>query len=150
MPKEDIHNKIKLLVEEANASGIYKFGVDASIKNGTKVLVLRRKKGDALPGMYVIPGGAVEDGETLEHALEREVTEETGLHVKNILEYLLYFDIELNGTGKIRIFVFSVDADIIEVKLTEHDDYKWISRDQPDTLPTTKEMRIVLESILVV
>jgi ADP-ribose pyrophosphatase YjhB (NUDIX family) len=40
-----------------------------------RVLFVRR--GDS--GMYAIPGGAVEIGETLAQALRREVMEETGL-----------------------------------------------------------------------
>lgn len=46
-----------------------------------RVLLIRRGK-DPLRGRWVVPGGTVELGETLEEALVREVEEETGLVVK--------------------------------------------------------------------
>lgn len=45
-----------------------------------KVLLIRRGK-EPLRGRWVVPGGTVELGETLEAAVVREVEEETGLVV---------------------------------------------------------------------
>lgn len=45
-----------------------------------RVLLIRRGK-EPLRGRWVVPGGTVELGETLEAALVREVEEETGLIV---------------------------------------------------------------------
>jgi ADP-ribose pyrophosphatase YjhB (NUDIX family) len=55
------------------------------IKNG-EVLLIKRVKPDAI--YWVFPGGGVEEGETLEDALRREMLEETGLTV-NILKLVL-------------------------------------------------------------
>jgi 8-oxo-dGTP diphosphatase len=46
-----------------------------------RVLLIRRGK-EPLRGRWMIPGGTVEAGETLEEALVREIEEETGLTVK--------------------------------------------------------------------
>lgn len=46
-----------------------------------EVLLVRRAKEPA-KGMWSLPGGAVELGETVRDAAQREVKEETGLHVE--------------------------------------------------------------------
>ena len=55
-----------------------------------RVLLIRRGK-EPLRGRWVVPGGTVELGETLEQALVRELQEETGLRVAP-LEVLTVFD----------------------------------------------------------
>lgn len=49
------------------------------IRDG-RVLLIRRGK-EPLRGRWLVPGGTVELGETLEEAVVREVREETGLEV---------------------------------------------------------------------
>ena len=55
-------------------------GVGAVIVDGGRVVLVKRRY-DPLKGRWSLPGGAVEVGETLEAALAREMTEETGLVV---------------------------------------------------------------------
>ena len=52
----------------------------AIIRNG-RVLVVRRARAPAV-GVYTLPGGGVECGETLIEAARREVLEETGLTIE--------------------------------------------------------------------
>jgi 8-oxo-dGTP diphosphatase len=54
----------------------------AIIRNG-HILVARRARGPAL-GVWTLPGGVVEAGETLIEALVREVAEETGITVEPV------------------------------------------------------------------
>jgi 8-oxo-dGTP diphosphatase len=56
-------------------------GVGAVLIHEGRVLLIRRGK-EPLRGRWVVPGGTVELGETLEEALVREVEEETGLVVR--------------------------------------------------------------------
>ena len=69
-------------------------GVGALIFNGGRVLLVERGK-EPLSGYWSLPGGVVETGERLEHALIREVFEETGLHVSpgtiaTVFERIMY------------------------------------------------------------
>ncbi len=57
--------------------------VSAAIIRGGKVLVVRRARMPAL-GVYTLPGGGVETGETLVQAVTREVREETSLAIEPV------------------------------------------------------------------
>ena len=57
--------------------------VSAAILRGGKVLIVRRARKPAL-GVYTLPGGVVEAGETLEDAIRREVREETTLEIEPV------------------------------------------------------------------
>lgn len=46
-----------------------------------KVLLGLNRKGGHYEGSYVVPGGGIEEGETKEEALRREMREETGIDV---------------------------------------------------------------------
>src|SRR5215475_16125896 len=54
--------------------------VSAAIFRDSRVLIVRRGRPPA-HGLYTLPGGGVELGETLEQAVIREVREETGLAI---------------------------------------------------------------------
>jgi 8-oxo-dGTP diphosphatase len=55
----------------------------AIIRNG-RVLIVRRANAPA-HGLYTLPGGVVESGETLIEAVKREVMEETGLTIEPVV-----------------------------------------------------------------
>ena len=58
-------------------------GVAATVFSGENVLLVRRGNEPSY-GLWGLPGGVVELGETVEEALTREVKEETGLSVRPI------------------------------------------------------------------
>ena len=71
-------------------------GVGGVVVRDGRVLLIRRGK-PPLYGRWVVPGGTVELGETLEEALVREMEEETSLRVEPV-EVLTVFDrIEREG-----------------------------------------------------
>jgi 8-oxo-dGTP diphosphatase len=57
--------------------------VSAAIVRDGKILVVRRARAPA-HGLYTLPGGVVEAGETLMEAVAREVREETGMTVEPV------------------------------------------------------------------
>lgn len=50
-----------------------------------EILVTKYKEGNLKEGYYDIPGGKIEEGETAEQTAIREVNEETGIIVKNLM-----------------------------------------------------------------
>jgi ADP-ribose pyrophosphatase YjhB (NUDIX family) len=57
--------------------------VSAAIFRDGKVLIVRRARPPA-HGLYTLPGGGVELGETLEEAVIREIREETSLEIEPV------------------------------------------------------------------
>ncbi len=72
-----------------------------------KVLLIRRGK-EPLRGRWVVPGGTVELGETLEEALVREMREETGLTVEPA-EIVTVFDRIQRESGRVVYHYVIVD-----------------------------------------
>jgi 8-oxo-dGTP diphosphatase len=72
-----------------------------------RVLLIRRGK-EPLKGRWVVPGGTLELGETLEEALVREMAEETGLRVA-VGEALTVFDRVERHEGVVRYHYVIVD-----------------------------------------
>ena len=57
--------------------------VSAAIFRNGRVLIVRRARAPA-HGLYTLPGGGVELGETLEEAVMREIREETNLDIEPV------------------------------------------------------------------
>jgi 8-oxo-dGTP diphosphatase len=55
--------------------------VDAVVVRDGKVLLVKRGR-PPFEGLYALPGGFVEEGETVEAAAERELLEETGVRAR--------------------------------------------------------------------
>jgi 8-oxo-dGTP diphosphatase len=72
-----------------------------------RVLLVKRGK-EPLLGRWVVPGGTVELGETLEEAIVREIEEETGLTVVP-REVLTVFDRIEREAGRVRHHFVIVD-----------------------------------------
>jgi ADP-ribose pyrophosphatase YjhB (NUDIX family) len=57
--------------------------VSAAIIRDNRVLIVQRAKPPS-GGLYTLPGGVVETGETLHEAIRREVLEETGIAIEPV------------------------------------------------------------------
>jgi 8-oxo-dGTP diphosphatase len=71
-------------------------GVGGVVVRDGRVLLIRRGK-EPLYGRWVVPGGTVELGETLEEAVVREMEEETCLRVEPVLVLTVFDRIQREG-----------------------------------------------------
>ncbi len=98
--------------------------VDAIIQNSNSILLVKRSK-DPYKNQFALPGGFVNEGETIEEAIKREVYEETSLEVHPIDILGVYSDPKRDPRGHIMTVVFIVL--IIRGNPSAGDDAKEIS-----------------------
>ena len=133
------------LLPDAAAQGIERIVVAAVIRDGDKALLLERNRDDYLGGMFELPGGVVETGETLDAALRREVAEETGFALSGIDRYLGCFDYRSRGGRLTRQFNFLVTVQGTPVvTLSEHASFAWVGIAELAEYPVSPEVGEVL------
>lgn len=81
--------------------------VDAIIQKSNSILLVKRSK-DPYKNQFALPGGFVNEGETIEEAIKREVYEETSLEVHPIDILGVYSDPKRDPRGHIMTVVFIV------------------------------------------
>jgi 8-oxo-dGTP diphosphatase len=104
--------------------------VSAAIFRDDNILLVRRARSPA-KGLYTLPGGRVEFGESLAAALRREIGEETGLQVE-IAGLAGWREVlpAAGGGGHFVIMSFAARWRANEVVLNEElDDFKWLAPD---------------------
>lgn len=137
-----------LLIEKGKKEGIIKNVVGAIVLNkNNEILILTRKKDDFMGGIDELPSGNMENEEKINESLIREIKEETNLEIENITSYINSFDYISKTGKKTRQFNFAVTVKSTNnVKLTEHDSYKWMSIDEAiKSTKITNEVKFVLE-----
>ncbi|MFK5894120.1 MAG: NUDIX domain-containing protein [Pseudomonadota bacterium] len=102
----------------------------AIITHNNKILSVRRGADKHLAGYWEFPGGKLEQGETLEACLKRELEEELGINAC-IGDYVGQSTHDY-GKQLIRLNAFMVPVASIEMTLTDHDKSKWLSHDELD------------------
>lgn len=91
-----------------------------------KILIAQRGDTDPLAGRWEFPGGKVENGETPQQCLIRELKEELNLQI-SVGEQI---GVHLCRYQHIHIELMLFRAEILNgrIKLNEHADYRWVNR----------------------
>ncbi|MFO8024631.1 NUDIX hydrolase [Thiohalophilus sp.] len=109
--------------------------VGAVVRRGKAILLIQRGT-EPNAGQWTIPGGKVRAGESLQQAAEREIREETGIHIR-AGEPIFSFDvIERDNEGELRYHYVIVDllADYLDGEPQADDDVLDAAWIEPDTL----------------
>ena len=105
--------------------------VAAIIRDGNKIFATQRGYGEFKDG-WEFPGGKVEEGETPQEALKREIEEELETEIE-VGDYLTTIE---HDYPKFHLSMKCYWARIIEGKpvLLEHEAARWLSREELDTV----------------
>ena len=103
--------------------------VDCIIDINSKIVLIERKNP---PYGWALPGGFVDEGETVEDAVRREMKEETNLSLENLKQFHVYSNPGRDPRGHTVSVVFTANG-IGELKA--QDDAKEIGLFREDTLP---------------
>lgn len=128
-----------------------RIGVGAVVLREGRVLLVRRGVAPA-NGLWAIPGGALELGETLREAAEREILEETGITIR-AGEPVFTCDVcQRDDDGRVRFHYVIVDlaADYVSGKVMAADDAleaRWVAPEEIEHLPATKTTLKLLRQI---
>lgn len=106
--------------------------VGAVIVHDGMILCAQRGPDGNLPGLWEFPGGKIEQGETKQAALEREVTEELGCTVSVGRELTTTTYEYPFGEVALTTFYCSLVSGVPE--LTEHSATRWLPPEQLDVL----------------
>lgn len=106
--------------------------VGAVIVRNDEILCAQRGLGGSLGGMWEFPGGKIESGETPRQALEREIQEEL-LCAVTVADEVTSTTYEYDF-GIVTLTTFYCELVDGEPQLTEHEDAKWLKRDELSTL----------------
>ena len=105
-----------------------------------RVLLIQRARKPYF-GMWSLPGGRLEPGETAEQAAEREIKEEVGLSVWRLHPIRRMF----LGEGHFVLQVFATEAFEGEITASnEVTDYRWASLDEIGFMHTTPDLADVV------
>ena len=108
------------------------------------VLILKRgASAPWMPNMWNLPGGGVEDGESIESAAKRECQEEAGISVNLIRKITTHYDEDFD------LHIFEATTDSSEVSINfESSQYAWIDRDSVEKYSFVPYVKEAIVSVL--
>ncbi len=102
----------------------------AIIVKDHKVFLARRKPGAHLAGFWEFPGGKLEEGETPEQCLARELLEEFNIQVR--VGHFVGESLYDYGAKLIRLLAYEVEHVSGDFELIDHDEMRWLDESELD------------------
>ncbi len=129
-----------------------RLGVGVVIFKDELVLLIKRGK-EPNKGIWTVPGGLVQIGESVEQAAHREILEECNITI-NLAGLIDYFEfVEKDDEQKIKYHYVVLDfaAEYVSgnlLALTDAEDAKWVNPDQLENWEITEKTLMLINKAL--
>lgn len=101
--------------------------LSALIRRGEEILIMKRAVGTAA-GAWYFPGGGLEEDETPEDGVRREIREEAGLEVENLALFRVWPSRQPSGIPALALmYTCDVPEGTEPVLNFEHSAHRWVS-----------------------
>lgn len=138
--------KAKLEERHKKAKGSISFATVLFINERSEVLLIRRKNTGFADGLYALPGGKIESGETASEAAQREAQEEVGIVVDGLK--LVHVVNRQGPETEFYVFVFKAEkwqGIPFNCEPTKSDDVHWFPlQELPENILPAHKQAILL------
>jgi 8-oxo-dGTP diphosphatase len=116
-------------------------GVGAIVVREGKVLLVKRAAPPSR-GLWAIPGGSLELGETLQSGAEREILEETGIRIRAGAPIYAFDFLEYDASDRLQyhFVVVDMEAEYVAGEVQAADDAldaRWVSPEDLEGMPVS-------------
>jgi 8-oxo-dGTP diphosphatase len=116
-------------------------GVGAIVVREGKVLLVKRAANPSR-GLWAIPGGSLELGETLQRGAEREILEETGIRIRAGAPVYAFDFLEYDANNRLQyhFVVVDMEAEYVAGEVQAADDAldaRWVSPEDLEGMPVS-------------
>ena len=109
------------------------------------ILLLKRSNKVESGGEWNLPGGGLEENEKPLDSIKREIVEEVGIEVADIKPYGSYSF--KNNDDNLIVIYYKSQISSADIKLNwEHDDFRWVTRDEALSMEITEVTRFFFEN----
>ena len=102
-----------------------KIVVAAVIEKDGRILIARRKRGKQRAGTWEFPGGTLEEGETCEQCLKRELEEELAIATE-VGELICTSEYSYASDFSIKLLAYRVTIVSGTFRLNDHEEMRWV------------------------
>lgn len=126
-------------------------GVGAIVIREGRVLLVQRGI-EPSRGLWAIPGGSLELGETIQEGAEREILEETGIVIRagDPIHTFDFFERDQAGRIRFHYVIVDVTAEYVSGDVRADDDAadaRWLSPGELEVLPVSRNTLRVLQKV---
>lgn len=115
------------------------------IYKNNKFLIAKRNIKKSQGGLWEFPGGKIEKNETYEQALIREIKEEFNADIK--IDRYIGENIHNYPEKEIKLIFYKATLLSEKIQLIEHEDYKWITKQEKEKFEFAEADKIVFNLI---